>query len=79
MTLDAARRFDAGDEARVEIASIKFHGATMLHTVIDRAIQVHGALGVSGEHRWSACSAKPATRASTARTRCTGPRSGADC
>jgi alkylation response protein AidB-like acyl-CoA dehydrogenase len=49
MTLDAARRLDSGDEARVEIALIKFHGATMLHNVIDRAIQVHGALGVSGD------------------------------
>jgi len=49
MTLDAARRMDAGDEARIEIALIKFHGATMLHNVIDRAIQVHGALGVSGD------------------------------
>jgi acyl-CoA dehydrogenase len=49
MTLDAARRLDSGDEARIEIALIKFHGATMLHNVIDRAIQVHGALGVSGD------------------------------
>jgi acyl-CoA dehydrogenase len=49
MTLDAARRMDAGHDARVEIALIKFHGATMLHNVIDRAIQVHGALGVSGD------------------------------
>jgi alkylation response protein AidB-like acyl-CoA dehydrogenase len=49
MTLDAARRMDAGDEARIEIALIKFHGATMLHNVIDRAIQVHGALGVSSD------------------------------
>jgi alkylation response protein AidB-like acyl-CoA dehydrogenase len=49
MTLDAARRMDSGDEARIEIALIKFHGATMLHNVIDRAIQVHGALGVSGD------------------------------
>jgi alkylation response protein AidB-like acyl-CoA dehydrogenase len=49
MTLDAARRLDSGDEARIEIALIKFHGAAMLHNVIDRAIQVHGALGVSGD------------------------------
>jgi acyl-CoA dehydrogenase len=49
MTLDAAGRLDAGDEARIEIALIKFHGATMLHNVIDRAIQVHGALGVTGD------------------------------
>jgi acyl-CoA dehydrogenase len=49
MTLDAARVMDAGDEARVEIALIKFWGARMLHHVIDRAIQVHGALGVTGD------------------------------
>ena len=47
MTLDAARAMDRGDEARVEISLIKFWGATMLHNVIDRAIQVHGALGYS--------------------------------
>lgn len=49
MTLDAARTMDAGDEARVEISLIKFWGARMLHNVIDRAIQVHGALGVTGD------------------------------
>jgi alkylation response protein AidB-like acyl-CoA dehydrogenase len=49
MTLDAARTMDTGDEARVEIALIKFWGARMLHNVIDRAIQVHGALGVTGD------------------------------
>jgi acyl-CoA dehydrogenase len=49
MTLDAARLMDSGDEARVQIALIKFWGARMLHNVIDRAIQVHGALGVTGD------------------------------
>jgi alkylation response protein AidB-like acyl-CoA dehydrogenase len=49
MTLDAARIMDSGDEARVEISLIKFWGARMLHNVIDRAIQVHGALGVTGD------------------------------
>ena len=47
MTLDAARVMDSGDDARVQIALIKFWGARMLHNVIDRAIQVHGALGVT--------------------------------
>jgi acyl-CoA dehydrogenase len=47
MTLNAAGKIDSGDEARVEIAVIKFWGAKVLHDVIDRAIQVHGALGVS--------------------------------
>jgi len=49
MTLDAAQAINAGGEARVEIALIKFWGARMLHNVIDRAIQVHGALGVTGD------------------------------
>ena len=47
MTIDAAKRLDQGDEARVEIALIKFWGARMLHNVVDRAIQIHGALGVT--------------------------------
>jgi len=49
MTLDAARAMDGGSEARVEIALIKFWGARVLHDVIDRAIQVHGALGVTAD------------------------------
>ena len=49
MTLDAAAKIDAGEDARVEISLIKFFGAKVLHDVIDRAIQVHGALGVSGD------------------------------
>ena len=47
LTLHAARKIDQGDEARVEIGLIKVMGASMLHNVIDRAIQVHGALGVT--------------------------------
>jgi len=49
MTLDAARAMDQGSEARVEISLIKFWGARMLHNVVDRAIQVHGALGVTSD------------------------------
>jgi alkylation response protein AidB-like acyl-CoA dehydrogenase len=49
MTLDAAEAMDRGEAARVEISLIKFHGAQMLHNVIDRAIQVHGALGVTSD------------------------------
>jgi acyl-CoA dehydrogenase len=49
MTLDAARAMDEGAQARVEISLIKFWGARMLHNVIDRAIQVHGALGVTAD------------------------------
>jgi alkylation response protein AidB-like acyl-CoA dehydrogenase len=49
LTLHAASKIDTGDEARVEVSLIKFWGAKALHNVIDRAIQVHGALGVSGD------------------------------
>jgi len=47
MTLQAAWKMDRGDDARVEISLIKFYGARVLNDVIDRAIQVHGALGFS--------------------------------
>ena len=48
-TLDAAHKIDAGDEARVEIPAIKFSAARVLQEVIDRAIQVHGARGLTDE------------------------------
>ena len=47
LTLQAAHKIDQGDEARVEIGMIKVVGAQMLHRVIDRAIQVFGAKGVT--------------------------------
>ncbi len=47
LTLHAAQKIDQGDEARVEIGLIKVYGARMLHNVIDRAIQVWGARGVT--------------------------------
>ncbi len=47
LTLQAAHKIDQGDEARVEIGMIKVVGAQMLHNVIDRAIQVFGAKGVT--------------------------------
>jgi len=49
LTLQAAHRLDGGDEARVEISLVKFFAARVLHDVIDRAIQVHGALGITDE------------------------------
>ena len=33
--------------ARTDIALIKFHGAAVLHDVVDRALQAHGSLGYS--------------------------------
>ena len=49
MTLQAAWKIDreGAPAARVEIAMIKYFGATVLYNVIDRAIQVHGSLGFS--------------------------------
>ena len=51
LTLHAAWMIDqkGASAARKEIALIKFWGATVLHDVIDRAIQVHGALGFSSD------------------------------
>jgi len=42
-------KIDRGDEARVEISLIKFYAARVLTDVIDRAVQVHGALGLTDE------------------------------
>ncbi|WP_433603526.1 acyl-CoA dehydrogenase family protein [Nocardia sp. CA-135953] len=61
MTLHAAWVIDTKgvSEARNEIAAIKYHGAKILHDVIDRAVQAHGALGVSSDmpleymYRWA--------------------------
>jgi len=49
MTLQAAWKMDQVGAAasRVEIAMIKYYGATVLYNVIDRAIQIHGSLGFS--------------------------------
>jgi acyl-CoA dehydrogenase len=47
MTLHAAWLMDRGADPRTEISMIKFVGARVLHDVLDRAIQVHGALGFS--------------------------------
>ena len=49
MTLQAAQRLDEGDEARVEISLIKFFAARVLGEVLDRAIQVHGGLGLTDD------------------------------
>jgi acyl-CoA dehydrogenase len=47
LTLDAAHKIDGGSEARVEISLIKFYAARVLNEVIDRAVQVHGGLGLT--------------------------------
>jgi acyl-CoA dehydrogenase len=47
LTLDAAHKIDDDRDARVEISLIKFYAADALSRVIDRALQVHGALGLT--------------------------------
>jgi acyl-CoA dehydrogenase len=49
MTLHAAWKMDAEGilAARQDIAMIKYYGARVLHDVVDRALQAHGALGYS--------------------------------
>jgi acyl-CoA dehydrogenase len=49
MTLHAAWKIDTegAKAARREIAMIKYHGAKILHDVVDRALQAHGSLGYS--------------------------------
>jgi acyl-CoA dehydrogenase len=61
LTLHAAWKIDTEGAfaARTEIAMIKYHGATVMHDVLDRAIQIHGALGFTDDmplsemYKWS--------------------------
>lgn len=51
MVLDTARKIDeeGAYAARVEISTIKFYVAKVLQNVLDRAIQTHGALGITDD------------------------------
>ena len=51
LVLDAARTIDAegAKAARTQISQIKFYVADVLQRVLDRAIQTHGALGVTDD------------------------------
>jgi len=50
MTINAAEKIDRGDPtARVEISAIKVYVPAAYHRVVDRAIQVWGAAGVSSD------------------------------
>lgn len=51
LVLHAAWRIDAvgAKEARLDIAAIKFHAAQTMLRVVDRAIQTHGALGITDD------------------------------
>lgn len=52
MTLHAAWKIDTAGvrNAREEIALIKFFGARVLHSVVDKAVQVYGAAGLTDDH-----------------------------
>ncbi len=49
MTIHCAEQMDAGLDARTEISAIKIYVPQAYHRVVDRAIQVWGAAGVSGD------------------------------
>jgi|TARA_B100001093_G_scaffold518790_1_gene604976 alkylation response protein AidB-like acyl-CoA dehydrogenase len=51
MVLDAAKKIDneGAFAAKVEISTIKFYVAQVLQNVLDRAVQVHGALGMTDD------------------------------
>jgi acyl-CoA dehydrogenase len=51
MTLHAAWKMDqfGSSAARDDVSLIKFFGAKVVHDVVDRSLQVHGALGYSGD------------------------------
>jgi alkylation response protein AidB-like acyl-CoA dehydrogenase len=47
LTLQAAWKMDRHEDVRTDISLVKFYAANALQRVIDRALQVHGALGFS--------------------------------
>ena len=51
LTLRAAWKFDreGNRAARSDIAMCKVYNAQVVHNVVDRALQVHGSLGYSGD------------------------------
>ena len=49
MVWDAAIKAERGDEARNECSMIKYFGTEMATDIIDRAMQAHGAMGITKE------------------------------
>ena len=49
MVLQAAWKIEEGGEYREDVSLIKFHVAGVLQRVLDRAIQVHGGLGMTDD------------------------------
>lgn len=50
MVVDCAQKMEAGADSRTDISSIKVYVPAAYHRVVDRAIQVYGAAGVSGDY-----------------------------
>jgi acyl-CoA dehydrogenase len=53
MTLDCARRLDAGERADRNVNMVKAYVTEMCFRVLDRCMQVHGAMGMTNELRLS--------------------------
>jgi alkylation response protein AidB-like acyl-CoA dehydrogenase len=51
LVMDTADKMErsGGHAARVDVSIIKFYVANVLHKLLDRAIQVHGALGITDD------------------------------
>jgi acyl-CoA dehydrogenase len=49
MTIHCAEKMETGADPRTDISAIKIFVPEMMHRVVDRAIQVYGAAGVSGD------------------------------
>jgi acyl-CoA dehydrogenase len=49
MTIHTAEVIDSGGDSRTDISAIKIFVPAAFERVVDRAIQVHGAMGVSGD------------------------------
>ncbi|HEY4669053.1 MAG TPA: acyl-CoA dehydrogenase family protein [Tepidiformaceae bacterium] len=49
MTIHTANVIDRGGDSRTDISAIKIFVPAAMERVVDRAIQVHGAMGVSGD------------------------------
>ena len=54
MLLDAARRLERGEAALAELSMVKWHCTEAAHRVFDRAIQVHGGMGLTNDLRLEA-------------------------
>ena len=54
MLFDAARRLERGESALAELSMVKWHCTEAAHRVFDRAMQVHGGMGLTNEMRLEA-------------------------